>query len=97
MVCVGYRGRHAILTAATIEFSELHSVGVQDLLLAVNGVSTALLSVEELETILSSDLESFEVVRKVDFEAARASSQIQLKEQLSLNRHGFYAKGNYYC
>ena len=74
MVCVGYRGRHAILTAATIEFSELHLVGVRDLLLTVNGVSTALLSVEELETILSSDLESFEVVRKVDFDANKANN-----------------------
>jgi hypothetical protein len=86
-VFVGYMGRHAILIAVTIEFSELHMVSVRDLLLSVNGVSTTLLSVEEIETVLCSDLESFEVVRKAAFDATKANND---RETVRATRRAAY-------
>ena len=105
ILIVGRLGRAAVLTAVTVEFKRFYSVVAGDLLLSVNGVATSLLSSSDLENILCAGfaLVSFEVVGKLTYDennnaaaTAMARPQIQSKEQLSLNRHGFYAKGNYY-
>ena len=104
-------GRHAVLVAVTVEFSESHLVGVGDFLCSVNGISTTLLSASAMESILDTNIESFEVVTKLNAAAAAATAaaaaaaaaaavaasrpQNLSKEQLSLNKHGFYAKGTY--
>ena len=100
-------GRQAVLVAVTVEFSGLHSVGVGDFLSSVNGLSTTLLSASAMESVLDTNIESFEVVTKLNAAAAAAATaaaaaavaasrpQNLSKEQLSLNRHGFYAKGTY--
>ena len=58
-------GRHAVLIAVTVEFSESHSVGVGDFLSSVNGLSTTLLSASAMESVLDTNIESFEVVTKL--------------------------------
>ena len=57
-------GRHAVLVAVTVEFSESHLVGVGDFLRSVNGISTTLLSASAMESVLETNVESFEVVTK---------------------------------
>ncbi len=44
-----------------------------------------------MESLLETNIESFEVVAPT----ALARPQTRSKEQLSLIRHGFYAKGTY--
>ena len=75
-------GRLAVLSAVTVEFGRSHSVGVGDFLSSVNAISTTLLSASEMESVLENNIESIEV-----------TARSQSKEQLALNRHGFYAKG----
>ena len=58
-------GRHAVLIAVTVEFSESHSVAVGDFLSSVNGLSTTLLSASAMESVLDTNIESFEVVTKL--------------------------------
>ena len=104
--CVGFLGRHAVLIAVTVEFSESHSVGVGDFLCSVNGLSTTLLSASAMDSVLETNIETFEVVTKLNAAAAAATAAIVTavaaarpqnlsKEQLSINKHGFYAKGTY--
>ena len=96
-------GRHAVLTAVTGRFNELYSVGAGDLLLSVNGVATSLLCSSDLENILCAGFElgSFEVISRQTYDAnhrhTAGQPRIISKEQLSLNRHGFHAKGIYCC
>ncbi len=78
-------GKLAVLSAVTVEFSRSHSVGVGDFLSSVNGISTTHLSASDLESVLENNIESFDVIAKS-----------QSKEQMALNRHGFYAKGTFF-
>ena len=71
------------------------------MLLSVNRVATALLTARDLKRILGADLESFEVICKLTYDAnhqedSAARPHIQSKEQLSVHIHGFYARGTLY-
>ena len=68
-------GRHAVLTAVTVEFSELYSVRVGDFLSSINGVSTTLLSASDLESALDDNIASLDVVTKLTV-ARRAAYQV---------------------
>ena len=55
----GHRGRAAVLTVVSAEFSHANAVGVGDLLLSVDGVCTLLMNARELEVVLMGELDSF--------------------------------------
>ena len=56
------------MTVVSTEFNRIHAVGVGDLLLSVDGVSTVLMNAVELEDVLTGNFASFEVFTKVAFE-----------------------------
>ena len=90
-------GRHAVLVAVTVEFSQSHLVGVGDFLSSVNGLSTTLLSASAMESVLETNIASFEVVTKLNATAAATFAAVAAAaRQLSLNRHGFHAKGTHF-
>ena len=65
VIDVGHFGRPAVLIAVTVDFGQLNSVGVGDILLSINGVATSLLSAGDLDVVLRANVASFEVVAKV--------------------------------
>ena len=84
-------GRLSVLKSVTTELSRLRAVGIGDFLLSVDGVSTTLFDKSALDTVLLGNFVSCEFVTRAVYESKRSQST----EQLSLNRHGFYAKGTY--
>ena len=97
------------MKSITADISRLRGVAVGDFLLSVDGVCTNLLGKSALDALLLSNFTSCQFLTRAVYEsnaaavttataaavAATARPQNLSKEQLSLNKHGFYAKGTY--
>ena len=92
------------MKSVTADISRLRGVVVGDFLLSVDGVCTNLLGKSALDALLLSSFVSCRFLTRAVYATGAAAAatttftaaarpQNLSKEQLSLNRHGFYAKG----